>query len=176
MGPDSTPEDIGHLRGVRVAEVDPGRVIRVIALVIVLALAVAAVILAFSAARDNARLSKLQDHGVSVEATVTGCSAISSGVGMGTEYWECRGTYSLDGHHYNQVIRGSRAHLNPGQTVQAVAVPGDPSLLSTVAAAAHRHSAWPAYLGPIILGAVAVIIGLGVVLWWRRHPGRAPAS
>src|SRR5207249_1448379 len=100
------------------------------------ALAVSAAALAISAGNENARASKLQQRGVPVAATVSGCSGISSGVGMAIEYWECRGTYTLGGQQYNEVIRGSRARLNPGQTVPAVAVPGEPTLLSTAAAAA----------------------------------------
>ena len=167
-----TPEDTDHLRGVRVAAVEPRQVKRVVTVVVIVALAASAVALAISAGRDNARANRLQQHGVPVVATVSGCSGISSGIAMAIEYWECRGTYSLGGQQFNEVIRGSRAHLNPGQTVAAVAVPGEPALLSTAAAAAGQHSPWSSYVIAIVLGAVALALVVLLVLWSRRRPGR----
>jgi hypothetical protein len=157
--------EASHLRGVRVAEVDPRRVFWVVAAVVLLGLVASTVALTISAARQDARLHRLHHDGVPVEVTATGCVGISSGVGMGIEYWECRGTYTLGGHSYNQVIRGSRAHLENGQKVQAIAVPGEPDLLSTVDAAAKKYSPWTAYVTPIILGAVTVALILGLMVW-----------
>jgi hypothetical protein len=169
---DPTSTETSHLRGVRVAEVDPRRVFRVVAAVVLLALIASTVALTISAAHQNARLHRLHHDGVRVEVAATGCVGISSGVGMGIEYWECRGTYTLDGHTYNQVIRGSRAHLENGQRVQAIAVPGEPGLLSTVDAAAKRYSPWTAYVTPIILGAVTVALILGLIVWSKLRPRR----
>jgi hypothetical protein len=170
MGPDPTPEDVQHLRGVRVARADPARVLRVGAVLVIVVLAVSAIVLTVSAAHQNARLDKLRHHGVPVQATVSGCVGISSGIAMAIEYWECRATYTLDGHQFNEVIRGSRANLTAGQTVPAVAVPGDPALLSTPAAAAGKYSAWSPYIAPIILGALAMILLVVLVVWSRwRH-------
>jgi hypothetical protein len=161
-----------HLRGVRVAEVDSRGVLRVVVAVVLLALVASTVALTVSGARQNARLHRLHHQGVPVVVTATGCVGISSGIGMGIEYWECRGTYTLGGHSYNQVIRGSRAHLENGQKVQAVAVPGEPGLLSTADAAAKKYSPWSAYVTPIILGAVTVALILGLIVWskLRRRP------
>ena len=165
--------ETSHLRGVRIAEVDSRRVFWVVAAAILLGLVASTVALTISAAHQNARLYRLHHDGVPVEATATGCVGISSGVGMGIEYWECRGTYTLAGHSYNQMIRGSRGHLENGQKVQAIAVPGEPDLLSTVDAAAKDYSPWSAYVTPIILGAVTVALILGLIVWSRlRRRGR----
>jgi hypothetical protein len=165
--------EASHFRGVRVAEVDPRRVFWVVAAVVLLGLVGSTVALTISAGRQDARLHRLHHDGVPVQATASGCVGISSGVGMGIEYWECRGTYTLGGHTYNQVIRGSRAHLENGQKVQAIAVPGEPDLLSTVDAAGQKYSPWTAYVTPIILGAVTVacILGLLVGSKLRRRSG-----
>jgi hypothetical protein len=168
--PDTTPEDIDRLRGVRVARVDSGRIIRVVAVAVIVILAVSALALTVSAVHQNDRLSKLQHHGTPVQATVTGCVGISSGIAMAIEYWECRGSYSLDGHRYNEVIRGSRAHLTTGRTVPAVAVPGDPTLLSTVAAAGEAHSAGSRYIAPVVLGVLAVLLAVALLIWSKRRP------
>jgi hypothetical protein len=172
---DPRSAETSHLRGVRVAEIDPRRVFRVVVSLVLLALIASTVALIISAARQDARLHRLHHDGVQVEVTVTGCVGISSGVGMGIEYWECRGTYTLGGHSYNHVIGGSRAHLENGQQVPAIAVPGEPGLLSTVDTAAKKYSPWTAYVTPIILGAVTVALILGLVVWSkRRHRRRAP--
>jgi hypothetical protein len=145
---------------------DAGPVIRVIVIAVLLAVVAIAIALSISAARENSRVDTVRHQGVPVQVTVTGCQGISSGVGMGIEYWECRGTYSLAGRSYNAVIGGSRAHLATGQLVSAVAVPGQPRLLS--AGAAGRHSDWKPYLAPIVLGAV-VVSSLGALLWWSKR-------
>jgi hypothetical protein len=152
-----------------VAEVETGRVIRFIAALVLVALVASAILLTVSAARQNARADQLRHHGVPVEVTATGCAGISSGVAMAIEYWECRGTYTLRGHGYNEVIGGSRVLLRPGQKLRAVAVPGAPSLLSTPAVAAGAHSRWTLFVTPIILGAVSLAMALVWVVWWRRR-------
>jgi hypothetical protein len=168
--PDPAPGDVDRLRGVRVARVDPARVLGVVAVAAIVILAGSALALTVSAAHQNARLTKIQQHGTPVPVTVTGCVGISSGIAMAIEYWECRGSYSLNGGRYDEVIRGSRAHLRTGQTVTAIAVPGDPALLSTVAGAGQAHSRWSRYIAPIILGALAALLTLALLLWWRRRP------
>jgi hypothetical protein len=150
------------------ADMEAGPVIRVIVIAVLLAVLAITIALTISAARENSRVDAVRHRGVPVEVTVTGCQGISSGIGMGIEYWECRGAYSLAGRSYNEVIGGSRALLATGQIVPAVAVPGQPRLLS--AAAAGTHSDWKPYIAPIILGALVVSSGVAL-LWWskRRH-------
>lgn len=169
--PASGGED--YVRGVRATPVSTGRVLRVVALICLLGLVVAEIAVLVAVTTDKSLGDKLRRHGVPVHATVTGCVAISSGIGMGTEYYECRGAYSLGGQTYTAVIRGSRSLLRTGDTVAAVAVPGDPSLLATPASAARHQSAWRTYLVPIILGALIVVLVLASLAWVRRHPQRS---
>jgi hypothetical protein len=158
-----------------VARVEPARVLRAGAGLVILVLTVSAVVLTISAARGNARLNKLHHHGIRVDAAVSGCVGISSGIAMAIEYWECRATYNLGGQQFNEVIRGNRANLGAGRTVTAVAVPGDPALLSTPGAAAQKLSPGSAYVAPSILGALAVI-GLGALVVWTHRRHRRAAS
>jgi hypothetical protein len=146
------------------SDMEAGPVIRVIVIAVLLALVAITIALTISAAHENARVDTVRHRGVPVQVTVTGCQGISSGVGMGIEYWECRGTYSLAGRSYNEVIGGSRARLATGQVVPAVAVPGQPRLLS----AAGSHSDWKPYLAPIVLGTL-ILSSLGVLLWWTKR-------
>ena len=93
---------------------------------------------------------------------------------MGVEYWQCQGSYSLAGRSFTEVINGSRSLLDAGQQVQAIAVPGQPALLSTVAAVRKSQSSSGQYLAAAALGAAAVVIAAGWILFNRRRPGRRP--
>ncbi len=165
----TTPDDATHLRGVRVAQVDTGRVVRVLVAIALVGLITLAAVLTASATSQNSRLNRLRNQGVPVQMTVTGCVAISSGIGMSVKYWECRGSYTLGGHSYNEVIGGSRAHLGDGQVVEAIAVPGHPALVSTSANLPQGRSSWTTYVPPIILAVLGVAGALGLMLWSRRR-------
>lgn len=160
--------DVTHLRGVRVAEADTRRVVRVLVTLALVGLAVLTIILTVSATHQNSRLDQLRNHGVAVTATVTGCLGVGSGVGMGIEYWQCRASYTLEGQQYQAVLGGSRSHLKNGQLVPAVAVPGKPGLLSTVTAVHRNDSTLTPYITPIVLGIVTIAGAFGAVLWVRR--------
>ena len=62
----TTPDDASYLRGVRVADVDTGRVVRVLVAVVLIGLIVLAGVLTVSATSQSSRLSKLRDQGVPV--------------------------------------------------------------------------------------------------------------
>jgi hypothetical protein len=86
----------------------------------------------------------------------------------------CRGTFTLDGRNYNDVIGGTRAVHPVGQIIPAVTIESDPRLLSTAAAVAQEHTSWTPYLTPIILAVLAVALAVGLVVWPRRRPRREP--
>jgi hypothetical protein len=144
-------------------------VVRVLVAVTLVGLIALAGALTASVTGQNSRLSTLRNQGVPVQMTVTGCVAITSGIGMGVKYWECRGSYTLGGHTYNEVIGASRAHLPVGQQVSAIAVPGHPALVSTSTNVSQRHSSFTPYVTPIILAALSVTGALGLILWSRRR-------
>jgi hypothetical protein len=130
---------------------------------------------AVSASHESSQSSLLHRHGVPVTATITGCSAVSSGIGMGIEYYQCTGSYTLGGQTFNEVIHGSRSQLDSGQHVPAVAVPGHPSLLSTPKAAAAGSSSTGQNAAAVALGGLAAGL-IGIRLRTRlRARLRAPA-
>jgi Protein of unknown function (DUF3592) len=180
-GPSSTigSDDAGQVRGVSTKAADPGLVLLIVAGLAVLVLLGLAAATTVSAANQNSNLDMLRRHGVPVQATVTACEGIGSGIGMGISYYDCRATYTLDGRSYNEIIGGSRSQLPVGQVVSAVAVPGHPSLLSTTSAVQKQPSHVSRYVTSIILWVVTVLGGLGVFLWWRRlrrrHANRPPS-
>lgn len=146
------------------------RVVAVLGVICVVGLIVLTAAVAISDALANARTARLRAHGVPVTVTATGCLAISSGVGMGIEYWRCRGSYTMGQHTYVEVIGGQRGLLERGQRIEAVAVPGDPSLVSVPAALEQRRS----YTLAEVLGGVTAALmlgGAGLALTARRRRG-----
>ena len=151
------PEE-SYIRGAPAATIDPKRVGRVLAYLVVLALAGSAITLAVMASSTDSTASRLRHHGVPVQATVTGCVGISSGIGMGVEYYDCSGRYTLNGQSFVEVIHGSRANLTTGSVVLALAVPGDPA---TLALPGSVHSSSTGTWSAAIVLAVAAGIGAG---------------
>jgi hypothetical protein len=142
----------GYVRGAGSKAMRPGRAAAVLMAGAAAALGTACAALAVSAASRNATLDELSHRGVAVEAVVTGCIATSSGIGMSVEYWTCRGSYILQGRRFDEVVHGER------RLVQAIAVPGHPSLLSTPAAA---HQAPEGYTLSEGCGAAALVVAGG---------------
>ena len=165
----STPGEAGYIRGGGGVDVNTGRVVRFLGVLCVLVLIALTVATSVSAANQNSRAAKLQNEGVPVDVTVTGCVGVSSGIAQAIQYYQCRGIYSVDGQRYNEVIGGIRSALPSGQTVHAVTASGDPALVSTVGAAKKGS-----YAIPIVLGALAVVLVAGLLLWPRRRTPSTP--
>jgi hypothetical protein len=146
------------------------RVVAVLALIGAVALGALSVALAVGAAHHNAQLDALRRGGVPVTVTVTGCLGISSGVGMGIEYWQCRGSYTFAGQTYNEVIGGNRQLLDRGQTIQGVAAAARPTVVSTAASAHKARASWASFVAPVLFGAAAVaLLAGGLVLFSRSR-------
>ena len=173
-GATAPPEQPAYIRGGRTVEVD-GRRVAVFALGAVLAaMTTIALVLAAQANGTNARINRLHGHGVPVEATVTDCLGLATGTGITAAGYSCRGTFTLDGRRYTDVIAGTSALHAPGERLAAVTDPADPSVLSTGSALATARVTWTGYLMPTILLAVVVTTLAG---WrFRRRRAQAPSA
>ena len=60
------------------------------------------------------------------------------------------GPYTLSGHSYNERSRAPRFY-RPGPTMAAVAVPGDPALVSPAPSCGTEHSSWRVFILPAVL-------------------------
>ena len=150
----STPGEAGYIRGGGGVEINTGRLARLLAALSAAVLIALTAGTAVSTAHQNSHAAdKFHARAVPVDVTVSGCSGISSGIAQAVQYYECRGTYTLKGQRYNEVIAGVRSQLPEGQTVHAVAAEGDPALVST-AGATQKGS----YTTSIVLGAAAVLL------------------
>ena len=154
-------------------EVDKRRAGQVVIGVCLVALTVTGVVLLIAGINNNSQINSLRHNGVPVSVSVTKCMGLMGGTGQSSAGYSCDGTYSLDGTVYRQAIPGLAFHA-PGTTVQGVAVPGDPKLLSTPGLIARQHASWTPFIIPGVL--LAVVVGVLVAIYLRRpEPSRAPA-
>jgi hypothetical protein len=138
-------------------------------LVVAVLFGVAAYMALLAAGRDS-RMALLRHHGVPVDVVVSGCRGISSGVGMGIEYWQCSGSFTLAGRGYEEVIGGSRALLERGQHVGGVVVPGRPGSLATAASVRRAGGSGAEYAAAAGLAVAGLLVAAARVVVVRRRP------
>jgi biotin operon repressor len=169
---DTSGTALTTLRGAGV-DIDVRKAGRVIVGLCLLALAVLVVVLFVAGVHKNAQINRLRQHGVPVTVTVSGCLGLLGGSGSNPAGYACQGTFTLDGHRYRESIPGN-ALRPPGTKVRAVAVSGDPPLLSTAhAVATDRASAGVFVVPSILLVILVVLVG---ALVFRRRRMRSAAS
>jgi len=167
---DQSHENVGdgYIRGGG-GVIDTRRLFRVVVGSAIVALAVLVVVLTIEAVHKNSRIDGLQHRGVPVDVTVTDCLGVLSGTGVTVAYFECSGSFDLDGRSYNAVIAGSHVNHAAGDVVKAVADPKHPTTISTVTSLANAHSSWRAFIGPGVLFLLLVLLIVGVFWWSRRN-------
>lgn len=161
------------LRGAGV-EVDGRRVGRVAVAACLVTLAVVVLVLFAAGARKNDQITRLREDGVAVRVTVSGCRGLMGGSGSNLAGYACAGTFTIGGHRYDEALPGNTFHA-PGATLQAVTVPGDPALVSTVGAVATARATWRVFVLPTILLAVLGLLVGALLLRRRRSAGRGAA-
>ncbi|MHB8437921.1 MAG: hypothetical protein ACYDD4_01995 [Acidimicrobiales bacterium] len=174
-GGGASEASVSSLRGAAVTPVDARVLGRMVAALLVAALAVTAIVLFAAGAHSNAQNQALRTLGVPVTLTVRSCTGLLGGSGSNPVGYTCTGSYRLDRRQYTTTVPGYTPH-NPGDHVAGVAVPDEPGLFTTSAALAGLHPSNGVYVVPSVLAAVA-LVGAGAI-WWRRRPGhrRAPAG
>jgi hypothetical protein len=174
----TTPRDeagdrIGQLRGAGVS-VDARRVGQVAIGIVLVTLAVLAIVFTIVGIHTNQQDDRLHHDGVPVTFTVTGCLGLLGGSGSNAAGYSCRGTYTLDGKRYSGVQLPGDTFHRPGSTVTAVAVPGDPALVSPASIVATEHSSAGAFVLPVVLAAILfVLVALLLLLRRRRQTSDA---
>jgi hypothetical protein len=173
-GAGSSGERIGQLRGAGV-HVDARRLAQVAVAIVLIALAALAISFTIVGVHKNQQIDQLHTQGVPVTVTVTGCLGLLGGSGSNAAGYSCHGTYTLQGHTYTEPLPGSAFH-RPGATIDAVAVPGDPALVSPIAIADAQHSSASVFILPAVFGGVFVLLVVALIVRARRRHGGAPAA
>ena len=169
-GTGGEPADrIGALRGAGV-QVDARRVGQVVIAIVLATLAVLAIVFTVVGVHTNQQDDRLHRDGVPVTFTVAGCLGLLGGSGSNAAGYSCHGSYTLDGRRFSEQLPGDSFH-RPGSTVAAIAVPGDPALVSPASIVATEHSSAGVFVLPAILaGILLLLVALLLVLRHRRQP------
>jgi hypothetical protein len=172
-GPTRQSDPTGPLTTLRGAgvDVDVRRVLPFVVGACLVALATAVVTLTVAGLQKNDQINRLHRHGVVVDATVSGCIGLMGGSGSNLVGYDCRASFTLDGHHYDEPFAGN-ATPAPGSRFRAVTVPGDPALLATVTAVAGERASWRVFVLPAVLFVVLLLV-IVTLLWLRARRRRA---
>jgi hypothetical protein len=160
------------LRGAAV-DVDVRRAARVIAVIVLAALAVIVASLFVADANTNAEITSLQRHGVVVDITVTGCDALLGGSGSNAAGYRCWGTFELHGRRYHETVPDGSLHAI-GTKVSVIAADNDPGLIATVHQVRSERASWSVFTVPTVLLVVLIASLLAIVL--RRRRRTAPTA
>jgi hypothetical protein len=139
--------------------------------------AVIIVVTFISANNDNARIDRLKSDGVSVTVTVTSCVGNIGGSGSNAAGYTCRGSYRVDGTHYEEVIGSKTSQSSAGTTVRGVADPNRPSTVELASTVARSKSSGSVYVVPSVLALVFVVLTLALLRQGRvrrRRVNRTP--
>jgi hypothetical protein len=175
--PGSAPDAearVAPLRGATV-QIDRRRLTRVLVAIVVATLAVLVVVFTVVGIDKNHQIDQLHNQGVAVNVTITSCQGLLGGSGSNGAGYACRGTYGLDNRRYNEQLPGTALHA-PGTVIRAVAVPGDPALVSPVSVVSAEHSSATVFILPAVLLVLLVAILIVVLLRRRGKSGDAEAG
>ncbi len=168
-GPTSPSEGtdgrVGTLRGATV-QFDSRRLVQIFLGVVLSTLAVLVVVFAVAGLHSNDQIDRLHSQGERVTVTVTGCLGLLGGSGSNAAGDSCRGTYSLGGQSHDEALPGSTFY-RPGTRIPALAVPGDPALVSPVAVVDTQRSSASVFILPAVLAAVLVALVALIVARYR---------
>jgi hypothetical protein len=172
--PENEPADrVGQLRGAGVS-VDGRRVGQVALGIVLVTLLVLTIVFTVVGIHTNQQNDRLHNDGVPVTFTVTGCLGLLGGSGSNAAGYSCHGTYTLDGKSYAEQLPGDSFH-RPGSAVPAIAVPGDPALVSPASIVATENSSAGVFVLPIILFVVLLALGALLLMLRRRRQRSASA-
>ncbi|HEV2362533.1 MAG TPA: hypothetical protein VGS21_12590 [Acidimicrobiales bacterium] len=173
---DDSGAPVASLRGAGV-EVDARRVVAALGALGLLAMSVLVVVLAVAGADKNAQITRLHRQGVPVTVEVQACVGLIGGSGSNVAGYQCRGAFTLEGSRYVESIP-SGVFLSSGTELRAVAVPGDPGLVTTTAALANEHASWKVFALPAILLILDLLVagGTAVLVRRRRRANCPPAE
>ena len=163
---DGAADRVGALRGAGV-QVDARRLGRVALVLVVVILGVLSVVFAVVGINKNDQIDELHSSGVPVTFTVEGCLGLLGGSGSNAAGYFCHGTYVLDGHRYSEPLPGT-SFYRPGAAVHALAVPGNPSLVSPVTIADSERTSNGLFVVSAVLGVLFVAGVVWIVVLWRR--------
>ncbi len=165
---------VGTLRGASV-QFDSHRLVQIAVGLVLGALVVLVVLMTVIGIHTNQQIDRLHNDGVPVTVTVTGCLGQLGGSGSNTASYSCNGSYVLDGHRYVESLPGTALHA-PGTKLAAVAVPGDPALVSPVSVESNQRASNGVFLVPLVLFVILIVLVTALALRQRSRRSRGTAQ
>ena len=150
------------------------RVLQVVLGVVIGTLAVLVVVFTIGGIHSNDQINRLRSQGTPVTVTVSGCLGLLGGSGSNAAGDSCHGSYRLDGRLYHESLPGSTFY-RPGARIPALAVPGDPALVSPLAVIDTQHASDGVFVLPGALAGALVLV-VAAIVWRRRVVGRGKAD
>lgn len=154
-----------NLRGAKLG-LDARRVGMTLGSLCVIGLLVLIVSLFVAGANRNSRINDLRQHGVPIQATVTGCLGLLGGSGSNAAGYTCTGTFVVDGHRYTEGIPGNTLYAK-GSHVSLITVAGNPGLVATPTSVATDRASWRVFILPTALS--VGLLAAGGLLGIRRR-------
>ena len=137
------------------------------ACLVLAALAVAAS--AISAGRDNARIDRLKNHGITVTVTVSACRGNLGGSGSNVVDYTCRGTYRVAGETYHEVIASLSRSRPSGSTVRGIVDPSQHSYVVLASALDGTSSSLAVFVIPALLATGLLAVAWALLRLVRRR-------
>jgi hypothetical protein len=170
----SSGQDDAYIRGGSVVTLEGHRLRWTLIALGLAVLATTTLILTIDAAQSGLSIHHLQTRGRAVQVTVTGCLGLASGTGITPVGYTCKGTFTVQGHSYTDVIGGTSSLHPIGQTLTGITDPQAPHRLFTAEWVAVAPEPWrnfivPASLFGLLLVCSAFVISTPVGLFRRRR-------
>lgn len=121
-----------------------------------------------STLNDHSRVDRMRAHGVPVTVIVTTCVGNMGGSGSNVAGYVCRGTYTLDGVKYNEIISSMTTFASPGSRVYAVADPSQHGYVALATAIRNASSSSAAFAVLIVLTALLLLLVTSLLRVRRR--------
>ena len=150
------------------------RVLQVVLGIVIGTLAVLVVVFTVGDVHSNDQINRLRSQGKPVTVTVSGCLGLLGGSGSNAAGDSCHGFYRLGGRLYHESLPGSTFY-RPGTRIPALAVPGDPALVSPLAVIDTQHASDGVFALPGALAGALVLV-VAAIVWRRRVVRRGRAG
>ncbi|HWD24866.1 MAG TPA: hypothetical protein VG368_05340 [Acidimicrobiales bacterium] len=164
---EASGQALTNLRGAGVS-IDARRLGRFLIGLTLVGMAAGAALFFVAGIHKNDQIERLYRDGRPVSVTVTACLGNLAGSGTNAAGYSCRGTYTVAGRIYTENIPENSFYAS-GTKLQAVAVRGDPGLMTTIRALDSEHASWTVFEPSIVLVVLFALTVGGVAAATRRN-------
>ena len=126
---------------------------------VALALIAVAIVVSFvSAQRDNSRIERLKNDGISLIATAQDCEGNLGGSGSNASSFTCRASYRVGATSFLEIVGYLNAFVAPGTHLRVVADPHQLSTIDLASSLASVSVTARTYLVPRVLSVLFVVL------------------